>query len=96
MPSSVLSSFTFNNLCLKKVENNLDDQVRLNKWPQKILPFETAANFMQHQNTIVKIPQLRAKASQPLKAPFMKCAVTVQREGLFICTGLSFIKVTHG
>lgn len=80
----------------QKVKNDLEDQVRLDKWPQKIMPFETSANFMQHQNTIVKIPELRAKASQPINAPFMKCAVTVQREDPFICTQFSFIKVTHG
>lgn len=61
-----------------------------------MMPFEARANFSQHQNTIVKIPQLRAKASQPINALFMKSAVTVRREGLFICTEFSFIKVTHG
>lgn len=89
-------SLAFNNLCLKKAKNDLGDQVRLDKCPQKSRPFETGANFMQHQNTIVKIPQFRAKAAQPVNAPFMKCAVTVQREGLFICAEFSFIKVTHG
>lgn len=62
----------------------------------KVRPFETGVNFMQRQNTIVKIPQVRAKALQAINVPFMKCAVSVQREGLFICTEFSFIKVTHG
>lgn len=46
---------------------------------RKCLPFEAGANSMQHQNTIVKIPQLGARASQPINAPFMKCAAAVQR-----------------
>lgn len=66
------------------------------EWPQKIMRFETSANFMQRQATIVKIPQLRGKALEAINVPFMKGAVTVQREGLFICTEFSFIKVTHG
>lgn len=98
MPTVLSSPFSYalNNFCLKKVKNDLDDGVGLDKWPQKRMPFETGANFMQHQNTIVKIPQLREKASQPANAPFMKHAVMVQREDLFICAELSFIKVTHG
>lgn len=43
-------------LCLKKVKNNLVDEVRLDKWPHKVGPFETSVNFMQRQNAIVKIP----------------------------------------
>lgn len=63
---------------------------------RKLCLLKPGANFMQHQNTIVKIPELRAKASQPINAPFMKRAVRVQRGDPFICTQLSFIKVTHG
>lgn len=81
-----------------KMKNDLVDKGRRDKWPSKILPFEPSSNFMRHQNTIVpkSKPPHWSKSIAVHKSPLMKCAVSVWREGLFIYTEFSFIKVMHG
>lgn len=82
----------------KKMKNDLVDKGGRDKWPSKILSFEPSSNFMRHQNTIVpkSKPPHRSKGIAVHKSALMKCAVSVWREGLFIYTELSFIKVMHG
>lgn len=60
--------------------------------------FEPCFNFMLHQNTIVPksiLPQ-RSRGTAVHKRPLMKCAAGVRRDGPFIYTEFSFIKVMHG
>lgn len=81
-----------------EMKNDLVDKGRRDKWPSKSLPFEPSSNFMLHQNTIVpkSKPPHWSKSIAVHKSPLMKCSVSVWREGLFIYTEFSFIKVMHG
>lgn len=80
------------------MKNDLVDKGGRDKWPSKILPFELSSNVIRHQNTIVpkSMPPHWSKFIAVHKNPIMKCTVRVWREGLFIYTEFSSIKVMHG
>lgn len=78
-----------------------NDQVhkgRRDIWASKGLPFEPRFNVMRHQDTIVpkSIPPHWRNGNIAHESPLMKCAVSARREGLFVYTEFSFIKVMHG